>query len=72
METTVTQSKTSNGGLSNVLEIERLIIQRRLVMNQLAVLPQPFFSGPVFFFFLCDPLGLTPVGGQFGTYAHCD
>lgn len=71
METTVTQSKTSNGGLSNVLEIERLIIQRRLVMNQLAVLPQPFFSGPVFFF-LCDPLGLTPVGGQFGTYAHCD
>lgn len=62
METTVTQSKTSNGGLSNVLEIERLIIQRRLVMNQLAVLPQPFFSGPVFFFFM-RPSGSDPSGG---------
>lgn len=63
METTVTQSKTSNGGLSNVLEIERLIIQRRLVMNQLAVLPQPFFSGPVFFFFFMRPSGSDPSGG---------
>lgn len=30
----MTQSGTHNGGLTNVLEIERLIIQKQLVMNQ--------------------------------------
>lgn len=44
MEDTVTQSGTHNGGFSNVVEIERLIIQKQLVMNQLPILLQPFFS----------------------------
>lgn len=48
MEDTVTQSRTHNGGFSNVVEIERLIIQKQLVMNQLAILLQPFFSGTFF------------------------
>lgn len=42
MEGSVTQSGTHNGGLTNVLEIERLIIQKQLVMNQLAILPPSF------------------------------
>lgn len=42
----VTQSGTRNGGLTNVLEIERLIIQKQLLMNQLAILP-PSFSARI-------------------------
>lgn len=59
MEDTVTQSGTHNGGFSNVVEIERLIIQKQLVMNQLAILLQPFFSGT----FFGSQLGLTSVEG---------
>lgn len=40
MEDIVTQSGTHNGGLSNVVEIERLIIQKQLAMNQSAILLQ--------------------------------
>lgn len=40
----MTQSGTHNGGLSNVVEIERLIIQKQLAMNQSAILLQRFFS----------------------------
>lgn len=61
MEDTVTQSGTHNGGLSNVVEIERLIIQKQLVMNQSAILLQQFLSGT----FFCNPLGLTSVEGTF-------
>lgn len=62
MEDIVTQSGTHNGGLSNVVEIERLIIQKQLVMNQSAILLQWFFSGTKF----CNPLGLTSVEGTLG------
>jgi len=45
MEDSVTRPGTRNGGLSNVLEIERLIMQKQLVMNQSAI------SAPAAFFF---------------------
>lgn len=64
MEDTVTQAGTHNGGLSNVVEIERLIIQKQLVMNQSAILLQRFFSG----IFFCNPLGLTSVEGTWGHF----
>jgi len=64
MEDTVTQSGTYNGGLTNVLEIERLIIQKQLVMNQLAILLQWFLSGT----FLCNQLGLTSMEGTLGRF----
>lgn len=65
MEDTVTQAGTHNGGLSNVVEIERLIIQKQLVMNQSAILLQWFFSGT---FFSCNPSGLTSVEGTQGHF----
>lgn len=45
-----------------MLEIERLIIQKQLVMNQSAILLQWFFSGT----FFCSPLDLTSVEGILG------
>lgn len=45
-----------------MVEIERLIIQKQLVMNQTAILLQWFFSGT----FFCSPLGLTSVEGTLG------
>ena len=63
MVDTVTQAGTHNGGLSNVVEIERLIIQKQLVMNQLAILLQRFFSGT----FLLQPVGSDLSGGHSGT-----
>ena len=65
MVDTVTQAGTHNGGLSNVLEIERLIIQKQLVMNQSAILLQRFFSGTLFFFLL-QPVGSDLSGGHLG------
>lgn len=64
MVDTVTQAGTHNGGLSNVVEIERLIIQKHLVMNQSAILHQRFFSAT----FCCSPLGLTSVEGTWGLF----
>lgn len=64
MEDTVTQSGTHNGGLSNVVEIERLIIQKQLAMNQSAILLQQFFSGS---FFFLQPVGSDLGGGHLGT-----
>lgn len=64
MVDTVTQAGTHNGGLSNVVEIERLIIQKQLVMNQSAILLLWFFSGTYF----CNPLGLTSVEGTRGHF----
>lgn len=64
MEDTVTQSGTHNGGLSNVVEIERLIIQKQLAMNQSAILLQWFFSGT----FFCNLLGVTSVEGNWGLF----
>ena len=64
MEDSVTQSGAHNGGLSNVVEIERLIIQKQLVMNQSAILLQRFFSGT----FFCNPLILTSVEGTLGLF----
>lgn len=65
MVDTVTQAGTHNGGLSNVVEIERLIIQKHLVMNQSAILRQRFFSGTS----CCNPLGLTSVEGTWGLFS---
>lgn len=64
MEDIVTQSGTHNGGLSNVVEIERLIIQKQLAMNQLAILLQQFFSNT----FFLQPVGSDLSGGHLGTF----
>lgn len=46
-------------------EIERLIIQKHLVMNQSAVLHRQFFSlAP----FRCNSVGLTSAEGTLGLY----
>lgn len=56
MVVTVTQAGAHNGGLSNVGEIERLIIEKHLVMNQSSVLHPLFFLPP--FTSVEDILGL--------------
>ena len=66
MEDTVTQSGTRNGGLSNVVEIERLIIQKQLVVNQSAILLQRFLLR--YFFFSLQPFGSDLSGGQAGHF----
>lgn len=61
MVATVTQAGTHNGGLSNVLEIERLIIQKQLVMNQSAILAPAVFLWKLF---LLQPVGSDLSGGH--------
>lgn len=64
MEGTVTRPGTRNGGLTNVLEIERLIMQKQLVMNQKAIFaPAAFLSSRLRD---CNPSSPTSVEGTRG------
>lgn len=60
----MTQSGTHNGELSNVVEIERLIIQKQLAMNQSAILLQQSFFNT----FFLQPVGSDLSGGHWETF----